>query len=564
MRLSWHVLRHRSFDALLFLISGAIHAASHGAVAWCAALLGRALVSSSIATPDSSSMSVSLIASMGLVAVVAKGGTGIAASFSQARLAAATGQYLRDTTVRALLRSGPSASAASTLARIVTRIHESEDAVQRGVFAFVRAIAQLVPIGIALWVVSPNLTLGAILVLAPFSIALSKARRRARALHDSSMQASDALHEEMDDLVRHTDLWRTYGTGERARTALARLGRHAARARVRSETLGVALSSANEVLGAAALIAVLTFASRSAGWLDNGQVIAFITLFFMAYRPLRDLGDARSWLVRGAEALCTLDAIAVDSPSTEPSPCPSPRTALLLSTSALRVPERTPALTLRLDPGVVVAVAGRTGSGKTTLLRALMGLEPDAVGSIRYGDQVLEAGQVGPAYRPFAWVPQDAPVISGTLDDNMMLAGADRDRANAELEAIGASTLRDSLGDDRLGGAGRTLSGGERRWVALARALATGLPIMVLDEPTVGLDSVARAAVMQLLHQLRGRRSVLVATHDDDVLAIADRVIWIGEGHEDGPRGAHASEDVHAPRRGASQRTWDVSSSSPT
>ena len=525
--LGWHVLRQHRSDALLFVTAGVVHAVCHGAVAWCAASLGRTLIGDPYAMPFLGIASAAAIASMGLIAVAAKGGAGILAAFAQTRLAGATGQRLRDVAVEALLRGGASASAPTTVARIVTRIREAEDSVQRGAFASLRAVAQLVPVVAGLWFVSPRLTLGALLVLAPFTVALSLARRRARTLHAKSMSASDTLHEEMDDLVRHTDLWRTYGTGNQARAALSRLGTRAVQARVRSDTLGVALSSANEVLGAAALILVLLVASRFSSWLDSGQVIAFVAIFFMAYRPLRDLGDARASLVRGREALSTLSDIALEAaPSTDAPAGTSFRQGALVA-HELSVPGRAPAVSLSLAPGSMVALAGPTGAGKTTLLRAIMGLEPDARGELRYDEARLEPGKVGPSCRPFAWVPQDAPVISGSLDDNFRLAGADRAHADAELEALGAMSLREAVGDERVGQTGRALSGGERRWVALARALATGLPVMILDEPTVGLDPEARERVMRLLERTRGKRSVLVASHNEQVLAMADRVIRV-------------------------------------
>jgi energy-coupling factor transporter ATP-binding protein EcfA2 len=71
-----------------------------------------------------------------------------------------------------------------------------------------------------------------------------------------------------------------------------------------------------------------------------------------------------------------------------------------------------------------VAVVGPTGSGKTTLLRALLGLEPSATGIVRYGADDLTHRGVGPSERPFAWVAQDAPIIAGSLEENVTLFGA--------------------------------------------------------------------------------------------------------------------------------------------
>ena len=198
-----------------------------------------------------------------------------------------------------------------------------------------------------------------------------------------------------------------------------------------------------------------------------------------------------------------------------------------LAVHNLRVTGRLPAISFEVPPGNLVAVAGPTGAGKTTLLRALLGLEPEAQGEMRFGTRSLLHTSVGPAARPFAWVPQDAPIISGSLEDNFHVAGVNRESGLAGLALIGASDLTDGIASVKLGANGRDLSGGERRWIALARALATRMPVVLLDEPTVGLDPVSKQRVIDALIRLRGQRSLLCVSHDPDVIAVADSVIRV-------------------------------------
>jgi ABC-type bacteriocin/lantibiotic exporter with double-glycine peptidase domain len=182
---------------------------------------------------------------------------------------------------------------------------------------------------------------------------------------------------------------------------------------------------------------------------------------------------------------------------------------------------------VRVEPGEIVALVGSNGAGKTTLLRTLLGLELAVGGDILYGGVPLGQAPAGPGGRPFAWVPQDAPVVADTLAANIALGSPDDSAASAieALESIGASHLVTALRTDRLGAGGRVVSGGERQWIALARAIATRQPVLLLDEPTSGLDPASQARVLSAIARLRGKRTVLIVTHRTEPLDIADVVV---------------------------------------
>jgi ABC-type multidrug transport system fused ATPase/permease subunit len=145
---------------------------------------------------------------------------------------------------------------------------------------------------------------------------------------------------------------------------------------------------------------------------------------------------------------------------------------------------------------------------------------------LRYAGEDLSNAELGPGARPFAWVPQDAMLVTGTILDNVALWSGDEEHARAALEAVGAHALL-ARATDRVGPGGRALSGGERRLVAIARALASGSPVLLLDEPTEGLDPDAEAAVLSALVELRGTRTLIVVSHRPSVAAIADERLSI-------------------------------------
>ena len=292
------------------------------------------------------------------------------------------------------------------------------------------------------------------------------------------------------------------------------------------------------MLGALAL--VLAIAAGRAGWLGasgaDAVLLPFAVTFFLAYRPIRDLTDARLTLARASvagDALAPLFAAAEraeltsDTKDVARDSQTEPRAWALeaLAVEGLQLGRGLAGeLSFHLAPGSILAVVGTTGSGKTTLLRTLLGLDVPVAGGIHYGAARLDARPSGPASRPFAWVPQDAPVLADTLDANIALApGSDEPRS--ALDAIGATSLIAAVGAARVGAGGRALSGGERQWVALARAVATRLPVLLLDEPTSGLDGVSQARVLDAIARLRGSRTVIIVTHREEPLSIADAVL---------------------------------------
>ncbi len=174
-----------------------------------------------------------------------------------------------------------------------------------------------------------------------------------------------------------------------------------------------------------------------------------------------------------------------------------------------------------LAPADMVALTGPTGSGKSSLLAAIAGQIVSASGTVR----TLGGGALDPD--DIAWAAQTPLLLPGTLAENIALA-----RPDATPEEIAEVALR--VGLDALlaarGGLGLELdhrgsglSGGERRRIGLARAILSGRPLLLCDEPTADLDAESAAEIIALLKALSQDRAVLVVTHDP-ILAAAARL----------------------------------------
>jgi ATP-binding cassette subfamily C protein CydC len=173
---------------------------------------------------------------------------------------------------------------------------------------------------------------------------------------------------------------------------------------------------------------------------------------------------------------------------------------------------------LRIAPGERVAIGGDSGSGKTTLSALLLRLWDPQQGSIRFAGVDLRELPQAQWHRRLAWLPQGAPVFAGSVRDNLRLGAPEAD--DATLQRVLADVRLDGwlheVGglDAWLGENGATMSAGQARRLALARALLREAPLLVLDEPTEGLDVDTAQALLRDLAQAMGRRSLLLISHD--------------------------------------------------
>jgi putative ABC transport system ATP-binding protein/lipoprotein-releasing system ATP-binding protein len=193
-----------------------------------------------------------------------------------------------------------------------------------------------------------------------------------------------------------------------------------------------------------------------------------------------------------------------------------------------RTPEVLRGMDLEVAPGEAVAIVGPSGSGKTTLLAVIGGLVPVQSGTV---DLVDDHGRVHQPFDQAAWVLQTVNVLADrTVLDNVCV-GAYAQGRNRRAAAAEAQRLLDVVG---LGGRGgdpvRVLSGGEVQRVVIARALATGRPLLLADEPTGQLDAQTTESVLTALIDGSRGRTLVVVTHDTAVARRCDRVLTIQNG----------------------------------
>jgi ATP-binding cassette subfamily C protein LapB len=208
--------------------------------------------------------------------------------------------------------------------------------------------------------------------------------------------------------------------------------------------------------------------------------------------------------------------------------------------------DRAPTLTvphLEIRAGEKIALLGRMGAGKSTLLQMLAGLRSPQEGDVSLDGTQLRLIDPADVRRDMALLGQRAQLFYGTLRENLKLGApmASDEMIMGVLQMVGALPFVQSRAkglDEVILEGGATLSGGQRQALLLARTLLCDPQILLLDEPTSSFDDGSEQRVIQSMKNWLGSRTLVIATHRMQVLALVDRIIVLDGGRVamDGPK----------------------------
>jgi ATP-binding cassette subfamily C protein LapB len=331
---------------------------------------------------------------------------------------------------------------------------------------------------------------------------------------------------------------------------IAELGSHSQQRLRNISSLAVGLAQVFQQVSTIALIigGYYLFAS---GEITMGAIIAIVML---ASRSLAPAAQIAFLLTRGRQAHETLDSIERLFEGGDERQLGSSLTLSRIENPTIRLENvefRYPGaessalsnIVLDIKPGERIAIVGRVASGKSTLGRVLCGLYQPSDGAVLIGgidSRQYRPQQVRDALR---FVGQDAALFTGSVKDNLALGRRETsDESLIEaMRATGADMFlsRDAGGFDRaVGEGGRSLSGGQRAFLALTRAMVSPSELLFLDEPTGAMDSQSeKHFVDSLSKSLRVGQSLLIATHRPALFALCQRLIVLDKGRivADGP-----------------------------
>jgi ATP-binding cassette subfamily B protein len=445
---------------------------------------------------------------------------------------------------------GPDQLASRRVGDVLARLTGDVQAIERFLLAAlgegVSAVFRILLFGGALVLLSWKLALAALVVAPLFYVAARSFGRLVRHAAREKRRRSGSLTAVAEEALNMAPLVQTLN---RQDAELARFRRENAAimdaelAATRISGLFGPLVGMIELLGGMLVIGFGVWA-LSAGELTLGGLLVFITYLAQLYSPIRALGQLSNTIfaaAAGAERVLELldepPAVA-DAAHARPLRAPVRGDLELRGVTYTHPGASGPALrdvSLSVRPGEIVALVGSSGAGKSTLARLLVRFGDPHEGEIRLDGHDLRDLTLASVREHVGLMLQDTFLPDVTAREAIGHGRADAGEAEIEAAARAAG-VHDVLValpqgyDTRIGPGGSRLSGGERRRLAIARAYVRDTSVIVLDEPTTGLDEAARDALLTPLRVLARGRTTIIVSHDPAVVGWADRVIELHDG----------------------------------
>jgi ATP-binding cassette subfamily B protein len=390
-----------------------------------------------------------------------------------------------------------------------------------------------------------RLALLALVVAPAFWLASQIFARRIKGVAREQRRWTGAIGAVAEESLRNAPLVQAYNRqdAEVARFRREALGSFAAQmALTRLRATFDPLLEAFQLGGVLVIVAAGTW-ELSRGNLTLGGLLVFLTYLTQIFDPVRGLVQlvgSMSAATAGAERVIeVLDQHPAVSQSRDAHVLLSPRGSVVFAGVSFQYPgTRRPALkdvSFAVAPGQTLALVGASGAGKSTIVRLLLRFHDPESGRIAIDEHDLRDLDLWSLRENIAVVLQESLVVPGTVRDNIAYgrSGATDEeivRAAIAADAHGFISTLPHAYDTPIGQDGARLSGGQRQRIAIARAMVRDAPILILDEPTTGLDAASSERVMAPLRRLMAGRTTIVISHNLLTVREATEIAVLDEG----------------------------------
>ncbi|SDT42236.1 ATP-binding cassette, subfamily B, MsbA [Friedmanniella luteola] len=432
------------------------------------------------------------------------------------------------------------------LARMSGDVAAIEAFVVSAVTSFTSATVQIVVYVGALFYLQWQLALVALVVTPLFWYTARRFSGRTKSLSREKQRLSGTIGSVVEQTLSNITLVQAYGQEERQ---VARFSDEAER-KYRVEMASARLKSVyTPVVDLIELLGVLTVLGTGAwllsrGQLSVGELLAFLTFLGGLYGPVRRLGSLANTAYAASAGAERVIQVLDQPPAVQDAPdavdVGVTRGHLEVRDLTFRYPGSArlalDAVSFSVGPGETVAVVGASGAGKSTLAKLLVRFFDPEGGQVLLDGHDITSITLGSLRRNVTVLLQETLLLDGTIHDNITYGRSD---ASTEADVEGAAVAADADGfigalpqgyDTEIGERGRRLSGGQGQRLAIARAMLRNAPVLLLDEPTTGLDAQSTARLVQPMRRLMTGRATVIISHNLTTVREATSIVVLDQG----------------------------------
>jgi len=444
------------------------------------------------------------------------------------------------------------------LSRVTSDVAAIEDFVISSLSDIAGSILLIISVLVTMLLTSWQVAIVAAVIIPIMALISNYFTQRIKAASKKRRTSEGELASTAQEMLTSIKVIQTYGLGSYEQSVFAEQSQKAMDAALETAKLQARFSWTVNVLGALSTAAVIWMAVllifRSPVLGSVGLLTAYIRYIDLMFKPTKKL--IQEWntfgkLYASAERVNDIFDI-VPAVQDKPDAIEAPRLAGQVEfrnvsfsyqtnpSAASGGMDEQPRLTLKnmdftVNPGEVLAIVGYTGAGKTTIVQLLPRLYDPTNGQVLFDGSDIRSFTLDSLRAQISMVLQDSILFSGSVVENIAYGRPDATGAEiiAAAKQANAHEFIDKMPQGYftlLGERGSNLSGGQRQRIAIARAFIRNTPILILDEPSTGLDAESTSLVLSALKSLMKGKTTIIISHDLNLIRDADKILVIKEG----------------------------------